>query len=76
MARACRDDLPDRHSRIFFQPGLDRANHLETVAENRAWPQRLFAQQSRRGANAHGSFTKFGGCRKDKPNYLTTMAGW
>ena len=35
IARACRDDLPDGESGIFFQPKLDRANRLEMIAENR-----------------------------------------
>jgi hypothetical protein len=35
MARACRGDLPDGESGIFFQPKLDSANRLEMIAENR-----------------------------------------
>ena len=35
IARACRDDLPDDESGIFFQPKLDRANRIEMIAENR-----------------------------------------
>ena len=31
MRRACRDDLPDGESGIFFKKGLDRANHLVSV---------------------------------------------
>jgi hypothetical protein len=35
MARACRGDLPDGESGIFFRPKLDNANRLEMIAENR-----------------------------------------
>jgi len=34
IARACRDDLPDGESGIFFQPKLDKANRIEMIAEN------------------------------------------
>jgi hypothetical protein len=33
MARACRDDLPDEHSEIFFVEGLDRPNQFELPEE-------------------------------------------
>ena len=34
MARACRDDLPDGHSEIFFASGLDDPNQVESLQEN------------------------------------------
>jgi len=37
MARACSYDLPDEQSGIFFARGLDRANQLDVVAENRRY---------------------------------------
>jgi hypothetical protein len=33
MGRACRDDLPDGHSGIFLQKGLDHPNQPERIRE-------------------------------------------
>jgi hypothetical protein len=33
MGRACRDDLPDGESEIFFARGLDDPNHAEMARE-------------------------------------------
>jgi hypothetical protein len=41
MARAGRTDFPDKESEIFLANGLDRANQLEAVTENRR-PEKPF----------------------------------
>jgi hypothetical protein len=50
--------LPDGESEIFLQVGLDRPNHVELIAENRASAQigdlQIFSQIMRSGPKNGG----------------------
>jgi hypothetical protein len=48
--RACRDDLPDRHSGIFLRKGLDSPNQLEIACDFN-----LFAQERRAASSLPAS---------------------
>ncbi len=70
MGRACRDDLPDGESGIFFAGRLDDPNHVDPVQQIRVYAQDGKARREAEGVSGgvNGGYASLTHPTKAKPN--------